>query len=200
MAPMSGRETVIAVVHTTCTAQGILVKVIDAGMRTCPGRPYAPPPSRAVVWGDVTGGVAASSQEAKASLIKEQMMNLALWIAAGVLAAVLLVAATSKLVIPKEKLATFPGGGWVEDFSPGALEAISTLEILGAAGLILPAVLGIAPVLVPLAATGAALLFAGAVITRLRRGEKVTILVDLVYLALAVFVAWGRFGPESFHG
>jgi hypothetical protein len=24
--------------------------------------------------------------------------------------------------------------------------------------------------------------------------------VDLVYLALAVFVAWGRFGPESFHG
>jgi hypothetical protein len=67
-------------------------------------------------------------------------------------------------------------------------------------GLILPAVLGIAPVLVPLAATGAALLFAGAVIMRLRRGEKVTIVVDLVYLALAVFVAWGRFGPESFHG
>ena len=127
-------------------------------------------------------------------------MNLALWIAAGVLAAVLLVAAINKLVIPQEKLATFPGGGWVEDFSPGALKAISTLEILGAVGLILPAVLGVAPVLVPLAATGAALLFVGAVIMRLRRGEKVTIVVDLVYLALAVFVAWGRFGPESFHG
>jgi hypothetical protein len=54
--------------------------------------------------------------------------------------------------------------------------------------------------LLPLAATGAALLFAGAVITRLRRGETVTIVVDLIYLALAVFVAWGRFGPESFHG
>jgi DoxX-like family len=77
---------------------------------------------------------------------------------------------------------------------------LSTLEILGAVGLILPVVLGIAPVLVPLAATGAAFLFAGAVIMRLRRGEKVTIVVDLVYLALAVFVAWGRFGPESFHG
>ncbi len=126
-------------------------------------------------------------------------MNLALWIAAGVLAAVLLVAAINKLVIPKEKLVAFPGAGWVEDFSPGALRAISALEILGAAGLILPAVLDIAPVLVPLAATGAVLLFAGAVITRLRRGERVTIVVDLVYLALAVFVAWGRFGPESFH-
>lgn len=83
---------------------------------------------------------------------------------------------------------------------PRRPQAISTLEILGAVALILPAVLGIAPVLVPLAATGAALLFAGAVITRLRRGEKVTIVVDLVYLTLAVFVAWGRFGPESFDG
>jgi hypothetical protein len=126
-------------------------------------------------------------------------MNLALWIAAGVLTAVLLVAAINKLVIPWEKLAAFPGGGWVEDFSPGALKAISTVEILGAAGLILPAVLGIAPVLVPLAATGTALLFTGAVITRLRRGETAVIAVDLVYLALAVFVAWGRFGPQSFH-
>jgi hypothetical protein len=38
------------------------------------------------------------------------------------------------------------------------------------------------------------------VIMRLRRGEKVTIVPDLVYLALAGFVAWGRFGPESFTG
>jgi hypothetical protein len=134
------------------------------------------------------------------SSIKEQMMNVALWIAAGVLAAVLLVAGISKMLMPKEKLLTFPGSGWVEDFSPGALRGIATLELLGAVGLILPAVLDIAPVLVPLAATGAALLFAGAVITRFRRGEKLTILVDLAYLALAVFVAWGRFGPESFHG
>lgn len=44
------------------------------------------------------------------------------------------------------------------------------------------------------------LLFVGAVIMRLRRGEKVTIVVDLVYLAMAAFVAWGRFGPESFTG
>ena len=126
-------------------------------------------------------------------------MNVALWIVAGVLATVLLVAGINKLFMPKEKLAAFPGGGWVEDFSPGALKAISVLEILGAVGLIMPAVLDIAPVLVPVAATGAALLFVGAVITRLRRGEKMTIIGDLAYLAMAVFVAWGRFGPEHFH-
>jgi hypothetical protein len=49
-------------------------------------------------------------------------------------------------------------------------------------------------------ATGVALLFTGAVIMRLRRGERVTIVPHLVYLAMAVFVAWGRFGPESFTG
>ena len=84
------------------------------------------------------------------------------------------------------------------DFSPGALRAIGSLEILAAAGLILPAALDIAPVLVPVTAVCVALLFTGAVIMRLRRGERATIAADLVYLALALFIAWGRFGPESF--
>ena len=89
---------------------------------------------------------------------------------------------------------------WVDDFSPGALKAIGALEFLAAVGLIVPAALGIAPVLVPLAATGAVLLFAGAVIMRLRRGERATIIGDLVYLAMAASVAWGRFGPGSSPG
>ena len=33
---------------------------------------------------------------------------------------------------------------------------------------------------------------------RLRRGERTTIIADLVYLAVAALVAWGRFGPGSF--
>jgi hypothetical protein len=91
------------------------------------------------------------------------MMDLALWIAAGLLAAVLLIS-TSKAFVPREKIAAMGAAAaeWVEDFSPGALRAIATLELLGAAGLILPAALDIAPVLVPLAATGVALLFIGA--------------------------------------
>lgn len=128
-------------------------------------------------------------------------MNLALWIVTGLLAAVLLVS-TSKAFVPKKKIVVAGGAAaeWVEDFSPGALKAIAALELLGVAGLILPAVLDIAPVLVPLAATGVALLFTGAVIMRLRRGERATIVPDLVYLAMAVFVAWGRFGAYSFTG
>lgn len=127
-------------------------------------------------------------------------MNLTLWIVAGLLAVVFLVS-SAKLFVPKEKMAGMSAASrWVEDFSPGALKALGAIELLAAAGLILPAALDIAPVLVPLTAVGAVLLFVGAVITRLRRGEKVTIVGDLVYLAMAAFVAWGRFGPESFSG
>ena len=127
-------------------------------------------------------------------------LNLALWIVAGLLAVVFLVS-SAKLFVPKDKMASVGAASrWVEDFSPGALKAIGALELLAAAGMILPAALDIAPVLVPLAATGAVLLFVGAVITRLGRGEKLTIVGDLAYLAMAAFVAWGRFGPESFTG
>lgn len=128
-------------------------------------------------------------------------MNIALWIVAGLLATVLLIS-TSKMFVPREKIAAVGGSAaqWVLDFSPGALKAIGALELLAAAGLILPAVLDIAPVLVPVTATCVALLFTGAVVMRLRRGEKAAVVLDLFYLALAVFVAWGRFGPESFTG
>ncbi len=127
-------------------------------------------------------------------------MNLALWIVAGLLAAVLLVS-TSKAFVPREKMASVGHAAeWVLDFSPGALRAIAALELLAAAGLILPAALDIVPILVPVTATCVALLFVGAATMRLRRGEKATIVPDLVYLAMAAFVAWGRFGPESFTG
>ncbi len=125
-------------------------------------------------------------------------MNTALWIIAGLLAAVFLFAGANKLFIPREKLARAPGGGWVLDFSAGFVKALGAVEILGAVGLILPALLDIAPVLVPLAATGLATIMVGAAIVESRRREFKHVLLNLAYLALLVFVAWGRFGPESF--
>ncbi|MPZ54067.1 MAG: DoxX family protein [Acidimicrobiia bacterium] len=128
-------------------------------------------------------------------------MNLALWIVAGLLAVAYLIAGGGKLIMPKEKIAaTTPSARWVEDFSAGSLKAIGALEVLAAMGLILPAALDIAPVLVPLAALGLVILMIGAVITRIRRHEAKFMMGDLVYVALAGFVAWGRFGPEPFTG
>jgi hypothetical protein len=62
----------------------------------------------------------------------------------------------------------------------------------------LPAALGIAPELVPLAALGLAMIMVGAAATRISRREYRLALVDLTYLVLIAFVAWGRFGPEAF--
>ncbi|HVX46981.1 MAG TPA: DoxX family protein [Mycobacteriales bacterium] len=125
-------------------------------------------------------------------------MNTALWIIAGVLAGAFLVAGSNKLIIPRAKLARAPGGGWVLDFSPAFVKALGGLEILGAIGLILPALLDIAPILVPLAAAGLTIVMAGAVVVVYRRREHVHVVVDLIYLALVVFVVIGRFGPQSF--
>lgn len=128
-------------------------------------------------------------------------MNLALWIIAGMLAAAYLVGGGGKLILPKEKIAaTGASARWVDDFGAGSVKAIGALEVLAAVGLILPAMLDIAPGLVPLAALGLVMLMSGAVITRIRRGEFKLMMADLGYLVLAGLVAWGRFGPEPFAG
>ncbi|TCN29659.1 DoxX-like protein [Kribbella orskensis] len=125
-------------------------------------------------------------------------MNLALWIIAGLLAAVFLVAGANKLFIPREKLAKAPGGGWVNDFSARFIKALGAVEILGAVGLILPAALDVAPILVPLAAVGLATIMTGAAIVTTRRQEPKHALLNLTYLALIALVAIARFGPQSF--
>ncbi|MFI6784385.1 DoxX family protein [Micromonospora sp. NPDC050276] len=125
-------------------------------------------------------------------------MNLALWIVAGLLAAVALTGGVTKIFVPKEKLAAINGGGWTDSASVGFVKTLGVLELLAAVGLILPAVLDIAPVLVPVTAICWVLLMVGAMITHLRHDEAKFIGLNLIYLALAAFVAWGRLGPESF--
>ncbi|MGC4747956.1 DoxX family protein [Micromonospora sp. DT201] len=128
-------------------------------------------------------------------------MNLTLWIAAGLLALVALGGGISKTFVRKEKLEKRVASGWVKDVSPGFVRALGVLELLAAVGLILPAVVDIAPVLVPVTAVCMVLLMAGAVITHVRYhdGTKVVVVVS-IYLVLAAFIGWGRFGPEAFTG
>jgi uncharacterized membrane protein len=119
-------------------------------------------------------------------------MNTALWIVAGLLAAAFLVAGSNKLLFSREKLAKAPGGGWALDFSAGFVRTLGVLEILAAAGLILPRLLGIATFLLPMAALGLVVLMTGAAIVVSRRREFAHLAIDLTYLALAAFLAIGR--------
>lgn len=124
-------------------------------------------------------------------------MDLALWIVASVLAASFAGSGLMKLLVPKDKLVS-SGQGWAQDVTPTNIRLIGVVELLGATGLILPAVTHIAPLLVPLAAIGLALVMVGAAVVHARRSEGMNIGVNAVLLALAVFVAWGRFGPYPF--
>jgi uncharacterized membrane protein YphA (DoxX/SURF4 family) len=122
-------------------------------------------------------------------------MNTFLWILAALLAALFLASGVKKLLQTKEQLAA-GGYAWTEDFSPAAIKTIGVLEILAAIGLILPALLDIAPILVPWAAAGLALLMLGAAVIHLRRKESSAIPVALVLAALPLIIVWGRFGPH----
>lgn len=125
-------------------------------------------------------------------------MNVGLWIAAGLLAIVALMGGMVKVLVPKKKLARQPGARWVRDASGGFVKFIGILEIMAAIGLILPAVLNIVPVLVPLTAVCWVMLMICAIITHIRHGESKFVVLNVIYLLLAAFIAWGRFGLESF--
>ena len=105
-------------------------------------------------------------------------MNVIIWVLQIVLALAFLAAGLTKLIQPRQKLATTMG--WVEDFSDPGVRTIGALEVL-----------------VPVAAVGLALLMVGAAATHWRRGELPMIGINAVLLVLAVVVAWARFGPYS---
>lgn len=121
-------------------------------------------------------------------------MNAVLWIVQGLLAAAFSMAGMMKLTQPKEALRDKMG--FVEDFSQTQVRLIGLLEVLAAVGLVLPGLLGILPALTPLAALGLVLTMIGAALTHLRRKEPAFIAVNVVLLALAAFVAYGRFMVE----
>jgi uncharacterized membrane protein YphA (DoxX/SURF4 family) len=118
-------------------------------------------------------------------------MNIALWIVQILLALAFAMAGIMKVTQPFDRLETRMG--WVKDVGPRGVRLIGSLEILGAIGLILPAVTGILPWLTPVAAVGFVLTMVGAMITHGRRGEYSGIGVNVVLLLLALFVVYGRF-------
>jgi hypothetical protein len=125
-------------------------------------------------------------------------MDTTLWIAAGLLALVALTGGVSKTFIAKEKLQHHEGAAWTRTVSSRFVKTLGVLELLAAVGLILPALVDIAPAMVPVTATCWVALMIGAMITHGRLGQFKLVMVNVVYLALAVFIALGRFGPESF--
>lgn len=123
-------------------------------------------------------------------------MNIVIWIVQGLLAVVSLLAGSLKLTKSKDELKDAAGDrmAWVDSVPAGGVRAIGLIEVLIGLGLILPQVTGILPWLTPLAAVGLVCTMIGAAALHIQRKDPVpSVVMTLVLLGLAAFVAYGRF-------
>lgn len=119
-------------------------------------------------------------------------MNIALWIAQALLALVFVGSGLAKATMTRQRLVA-TGQTGVAPFPMPLIRTIAAFELLGAIGLIVPQVTGIAPMLTPLAAAGLAVLMIGAAVSHWSLGERKQVFgVNLVLFLVCVFVVVGR--------
>ena len=119
-------------------------------------------------------------------------LNIGLWVAQLGLSALFLFAGVVKLTKTPRGMADM-GWGWAGAIPLWFTRSIGVLELLGAIGVVLPAITRIMPFLVPLAALGFVVLQVSAIVLHARRGEaSKTLWFNLILLAASLFVFWGR--------
>ncbi|MEI9920377.1 MAG: DoxX family protein [Bacteroidota bacterium] len=116
-------------------------------------------------------------------------MNILLWIAQLLLSSSLLWSVYMKLIYPSDQLAVM--WPWTAS-NPMLVKVTAVVDLLAAIGLILPALLRIQPKLTIYAAYGVVALMIAACIFHILRGEGSLIGINIFFMALALFIAWGR--------
>ena len=126
---------------------------------------------------------------------KQQQSSKALHITLSILqtllAAMFLMAGLMKISLPIDKLSQMLP--WASQMPEVFVRFIGAAEVLGAVGLLLPSLLRIQPKLTPIAAVGLALVQVFAIAFHISRGETAVIGMNFLLLAIAAFIAWGRF-------
>jgi uncharacterized membrane protein len=116
-------------------------------------------------------------------------MHIILWIAQLILAAFLLIGAVMKFM-PIEKIA--PLIPWTGELQPVIVRLLGCIDLLGAIGLIIPALLRIKPQLTKWSAIGIIALMVSAITFHILRGEASVIGFNILIVVIAIFIAWGR--------
>jgi uncharacterized membrane protein len=117
-------------------------------------------------------------------------MTVAYWIVGALLALLYLYSGGLKVLRSPDQLR--PMMGWVDTVPLRLVRTIGVLEILGAIGLILPPLTGIAVALALAAAIGLVLIQVGAISLHLhlRRGEARLIALNVALIVLAAVEIW----------
>jgi hypothetical protein len=119
-----------------------------------------------------------------------RVWNIAIWAGQIALAALYLMGAWFHF-LPAEQAAAM-GAVWMTEVPTALPRFIGVMEVLGVIGLILPAATRIMPHLTVWAAAGLLAIQALAIPFHAIRGEFEPLPFNLIYVALAVFVLWGR--------
>lgn len=123
-------------------------------------------------------------------------MNVATWVVQIVLALVFTYSGTYKGTHTKSDIVA-RGQTGVRWYSQGFIRFIAITELFGVAGLILPRLVGVAPILTPLAALGLAVIMIGAGASHARLAaqrprEWLNVVTNITLLAGCIFVAIER--------
>jgi len=118
-------------------------------------------------------------------------LNIALWIAQVGLLFMFGSAGYVKLFLPMDTLSEMMA--WTSQVPEWLPRMIGVFELLGAAGVILPALTRILPFLTPLAALGFVAIQILAIGFHATRGETAqTLVLNVILLVVSAFVVWGR--------
>jgi len=119
-----------------------------------------------------------------------QVLNLSLWAVQILVFIAFAIAAWMKIMFPIAKLAgIWP---WAGVLSPFEVRGLGAIDLLGGLGLVLPMLTRICPRLTVAAALGCGALQICAMIFHTLRGEINVTPVNIVLLAMVIFIAWGR--------
>jgi putative oxidoreductase len=123
--------------------------------------------------------------------VRSKGLHVALWIVQVLLSLFFLMAGVVHALLPIAQAAK--NAPWAADLPVPLVKLIGIVELAGAVGIVLPALVRILPALTPLAAMGLLVIMAAAIPFHISRGESRVITMHFVVVALAAFVAWGRF-------
>lgn len=117
-------------------------------------------------------------------------LRIGLWTAQALIFFVFASAGLVKLLTPIPQLAAMMP--WTGEHSEAFVRVIGLIDLAGGIGILLPALTRILPRLTVLAALGCTVLQVFAIVFHVSRGEAAVTPLNLVLLALSLFVLWGR--------
>lgn len=127
----------------------------------------------------------ARSEGNRMNLTRENLARASVWLAQLLIAVPFAGIAKMKLTTPLAELNQHVP--WALEY-PHLVRVMGALDLLGAIGILLPALLRIAPWLTVWAAIGCAALMVSAIVFHFARGEAWATPINVVYLALAIHI------------